>query len=103
MGTTRRSVIEWKSLVNEYERSDLTIKEFCRRRQINYWTFREWRRRVADEEPESELVEIAAVDQPRAGSGSVRLIVGSVTIEIGVPVDEANLTAVPRAVERSRC
>lgn len=103
MGTTHRGLIEWKALVGEHERSELTIKEFCRRREINYWTFREWRRRLADEQPETELVEIAGVDQPRAGSGSLRLIVGPVTIEIDAPVDEANLTAVLRAVERSRC
>lgn len=103
MGISHRKALEWKALVHEYERSDITIKEFCRRRQINYWTFREWRKRLAEEQPETELVEIAPIDQPRAGGGSLRLTVGLVTIEIEAPVDEANLTAVLRAVERSRC
>ena len=103
MGTTHRGVIEWRALVHEYEGSDLTIKEFSRRREINYWTFREWRRRLADEQPETDLVEIATVDQAFAGGGSLRLTVGSVMIEVSTPVDEANLSAVLRAVERSRC
>lgn len=103
MGTTHRKALEWKALVHEYERSDITIKEFCRRREVNYWTFREWRRRLADERSAMELVEIAPVDRSRGGSGSLRLSVGPVTIEIDAPVDEANLTAVLRAVERSRC
>jgi transposase-like protein len=103
MGTSHRKAFEWKALVHEYERSDMTIKEFCRRREVNYWTFREWRQRLADEQPETQLVEIAPVDQPRVSCGSLRLTVGPVTIEIDAPVDEANLTAVLRAVERSRC
>ena len=103
MGTMHRSANEWKALVDEYERSDVTIKEYCRRREVNYWTFREWRRRLADEQPETDLVEITPVDIACGGSGSLRLTVGSVTIEIDAPVDEANLTAVLRAVERSRC
>ena len=92
-----------EGLVDEYEDSDLTIKEFCHRREISYWTFRQWRQRPADQQPETELVEIATVGQPRPGDGFLRLTVGAVTIEIGTPVDEANLTAVLRAGERSRC
>ena len=103
MGTPHRSEREWKALVDEHERSDLTMKEFCRRREISYWTFREWRRRLSEEHPRDDLVEVGSVDQSLRGSGPVRLTVGSVTIEIGMPVDEANLIAVLRAVERSRC
>ncbi len=103
MGTGRRGDSEWKALVDEYEDSDLTIKEFCHRREISYWTFRQWRRRLADEQPRAELVEIATVDRPNPNKRFLLLTVGAVTIEIGTPVEEANLTAVLRAVERSRC
>jgi len=103
MATRHRGDSEWRALVDEYEGSDLTIKEFCRRREISYWTFRERRRRLADEQQQDELVEIGRVEQSRTGGGSLRLIVGAVTIEIVTPVDEVDLTAVLRAVERSRC
>ena len=103
MGTAHRGALEWKALIQEYEGSGLTIKEFCRRRELSHWTFGEWRRRVAEEQPEAELVEIGAVGQSGRSSGSLRLTVGPVSIEIGTPVDEANLTAVLRAVQRSRC
>jgi len=36
MGTPHRGALEWKALIQEFERSELTIKEFCRRREINY-------------------------------------------------------------------
>lgn len=103
MGTAHRGAREWQALVDEYEGSELTIKEFCRRREISYWTFREWRRRLAEERSERYLVEIGPVAQPGGTSGSMRLTIGLVTIEVGTPVDEANLAAVLRAVERSRC
>lgn len=103
MGTPHRSEREWKALVDEHRRSDLTMKAFCRGREISYWAFRQWRLRLADDQPESELVEIGTVDQVHRGGTPVRLTLGPVTIEIGTPVDEANLTAVLRAVERWRC
>lgn len=103
MGTQHRSAREWKALVDEYGRSGLTMKAFCRDREISYWAFRQRRLRLADEQPESELVEIGSVDQLRRSSTPVRLILGPVTIEVDTPVDEANLTAVLRAVERWRC
>ena len=86
MSTRHRGESEWKALIDEYENSDLTIKEFCHRREISYWTFRQWRRRLADEQPE---VEIARVDHPLPNEGFLRLTVGAVTIEVGTPVDEA--------------
>ncbi len=81
------------------------MKEFCRRRMVSYWTFREWRRRRSQEpQPESVgLVEIAAKATHGEKPGKLRLVVGQVVIEVEVPVDEANLAAALRAVERSRC
>ncbi len=103
MDTPRRGALEWKALVDEYERSDLTIKEFCRLREINYWTFREWRRKRVDDKAETQLVEIGCADALPAGSRLFRVKTGSVTVEVAAPVDEANLAAVLRAVRRSQC
>jgi hypothetical protein len=105
MGTAQRGRQHWQALLREYEGSDVTMKEFCRRRMVSYWTFREWRRRLSQEpQPGSvKLVEIAAKATHGEAHGKLRLVVGQVVIEVGAPVDEANLAAVLRAVERSRC
>ena len=58
---------------------------------------------MAEQQPEAELVEIDTDGQSGMSSGSLRLTVGPVSIEISTPVDEANPTAVLRAVQRSRC
>lgn len=49
------------------------------------------------------MVELGPLVPPASRTGPLRVMVGSVTIEVGTPVDEPNPTAVLRAVERSRC
>ncbi len=87
MDTPHRGALEWTALVQEHERSELSIKEFCRRREISSWTFREWRQRLAEDRPELELVEIGRGARTGATGGSMRALIAPVMIEIGTPVD----------------
>ena len=103
MGTQHREVQEWKTLIRQYEDSGLTIKDFCSRRRVSYWSFCRWRRTLSESTAGTEVVEVAPLVPPTGRPGFLRVTVGSVTIEVGTPVDEPNLVAVLRAVERSRC
>lgn len=38
----------WRPRVEEWAKSGLTAKEFCRRRKLCYWSFCKWRRRLCE-------------------------------------------------------
>jgi len=67
-GKVRRPASEWRQLYDQFARSGLTAREFCRRESINLASFIRWRKRieaetVANEQPESErFVEVASSD-----------------------------------------
>ena len=103
MGTQHRGTHEWETLVRQYEDSGLTIKDFCSRCRVSYWSFCRWRRTLSESTAGTEVVEVRPLVLPTSTPGLLRVMVGSVTIEVGTPVDEANLAAIVRAVERSRC
>ena len=102
MRTARRSLIEWKRLVQECERSGLSIKEFCQKREINYWTFLDSKKRLRAGVSEGELVEVPRSEAPAAGE-RMRLSVAGVAIEVSGEVDEGQLTTVLRAARRAAC
>lgn len=56
-----------------------------------------------DDKAETQLVEIACSGALPASSRSFRPKIGSVTVKIAAPVNEANLAAVRPAVRRSQC
>ena len=66
-GRVRRSGSEWHQLFEEFARSGLTAREFCKRESINLASFIRWRKKLEDatpdEGPESErFVEVAPSD-----------------------------------------
>ena len=79
MKTARQSLTEWKRLVQECERSGLSIKEFCQKREINYWTFLDSKKRLRARVSEGELVEVTRREAPAAGV-SMRLSGGTITL-----------------------
>ena len=56
MGTPHRGALEWKALIGEFEGSGLSLKEFCSRREVSYWSFRRWRRALSETTSGSELI-----------------------------------------------
>ena len=102
MGTKHRGRSEWTSLVQDFEQGNFSIKEFCLDKGISYWTFREWRRKLAAESVGNDFVEISP-GPPIGVSGSIRIRIGNISVEVSTPVDELVLCSVLRAVERSRC
>jgi hypothetical protein len=102
MATERRSLAEWKQLLHECERSGLSQREFCRRREINYWTFLDSKKRLVAQESSGGFVEIRSREAP-AVAGSMRLSVAGVAIEVSGSVDEAQLAAVLRAARLAAC
>ena len=81
-GTQRRihrSPDQWQALLDQYESSDLSQRDFCQQAGVSYGTFYRWRRRLLCDRPHAEtagdgpelFVELAnqAVDSSSAFSG----------------------------------
>lgn len=57
----RRSVSEWREVFRRFERSGLSIADFCRRESVSPSSFHRWRSKAAPEtEPFVELAVPAA-------------------------------------------
>ena len=74
---------KWARIIDEQQRSELTVSAFCRRRSVPASSFFAWRRKLAGRGA-SQFVEVAvahpvdgATDAARGGRG------GGVTIELG--------------------
>jgi len=102
MRSKHRGRSQWTALVQEFGQGNFSIKEFCLHRGISYWTFREWRRKLATESVGNDFVERSPLPWIGAG-GTIRIRIKNIRVEVSTPVDELALASVLRAVERSRC
>ena len=104
MGTEHRSKEEWYDAVARFETAQIPAKEFCRREGLNYWTFCGWRRRMRDESPSEQLVEIGPIP---AGGASTRVLLrvrfGDTTVEFECEPEERQLCAILTAVRSLSC
>ena len=62
----RYSPVEIRRHLSGQERSGLPVRTYCTRNNLNYWTFRGWRKRIADSESATPLpfVKISLPEQP---------------------------------------
>ena len=107
---TRRKPEEKRLLVDQFENSGMTMREFCARERVSFYTFRGWRQRMKRDTKDQELVEVGR-GVKAAGSRDVRVerpsvvrvTIGQATVEVNSPVDEETLETVVRVLERCRC
>ncbi|MCK4515883.1 MAG: hypothetical protein KAU31_11525 [Spirochaetaceae bacterium] len=95
----------WQAIVEQWEASGESTKEFCERAGVNFCTFSTWRRKIAREKRENGFVELEGAHSTVGGiTGSkMRLVIGEMTLEIESPVDEAGLQTVLAVLERRKC
>jgi len=104
MGTEHRSKEEWYGAVGRFESAKIPAKEFCRREGLNYWTFCGWRRRMRDESPSEQLVEIEPI--PAGGVPTrvlLRIRFGDATVEVECEPEERQLCTILTAVRSLSC
>ena len=66
----RKKVSEWQSLINEYEQSSLTRKQFCERESLPLSTFDYWRHKLR--QPEEEYGDESVFVALTSDSGATR-------------------------------
>lgn len=74
----------WRSVLRDWQRSGLTLAEFARERELNYWTLWDWKKRLgvvpkmgargrttkrprSDKQPVPEFVPVRLVDSSGGG------------------------------------
>jgi len=107
---TRRKPEEKRELVQRFEKSGMTMREFCEREGVSFYTFRGWRQSIKREVKDEKLVEVGrTATAARSTSASleratpVKVRIGEATVEVIPPIDEAALETVVRVLARSRC
>lgn len=63
----KQSAKYWKDLISRWHQSGLSRREYCRRENISYWTFRDWLKKFEFEES-SKLVRVPAEAYPKANN-----------------------------------
>jgi len=78
-GRVRRTGAEWRTVMERFEKSGLSVSAFCRRAKLSRGSFVKWRRRLAGgSRPESSFVEwvapaVAEPERALAGTGELEL------------------------------
>lgn len=62
--TPRRSAEQWQSLVDQWQLSGQSIKQFCTEQALGYASFCQWKKRLSRTESKTEA------NQPRAANPS---------------------------------
>lgn len=64
-GRVRRTEAEWRTVLERFERSGLSVSAFCRRAKLSRSSFVKWRRRLAESSsPTPAFVEWIAPTAP---------------------------------------
>lgn len=83
--TPRRSAEQWQALVEQWQQSGQSAKDFCRERQLGYASFCQWRKRLAgpqaassagDHSEEPAFVDLASLASSSAGGWDIVLSLG---------------------------
>ncbi len=103
----------WQNMIREAARSGLSVREFCRRRQLTISQFYWWQRRLKPQQTSARKRRVAGPDaasfvlvsengdSPAAG---IELVLGDGRrLRISRGVDEETLRAVLAALEQPTC
>lgn len=91
IGRSRRTVGEIKELLGTFEKSDLTVIEFCKQHNLNKGTFHHWRNRYGMEVAAHDTGFAALQIAPVGSSGEYSLFAEVRGIRIYQPVAAAYL------------
>ena len=99
---TKRTKAEWNQIMTQWKQSDLTMSVFCREKEINYWTFRENRKKreissTASESTEHKLVKISLKTAPEPIESPPISLVISERFKLFIP-DDFNKDTLQRIV-----
>lgn len=76
---TKRTPQEWNKIIDNWTGSNLSMAEYCREHEINYWTFRDQIKRKRSTESTAtdttRLIKINPAPTPSIPAGSERIVI----------------------------
>lgn len=71
--TSRRSLEQWQALIDQWQDSGLSARQFCSEQAVGYASFCAWRRRRAEisvaSEPDARFIDLGAFSEGLSASG----------------------------------
>ena len=80
----------WRQLIGEQEKSEKSVRAFCRERELGEYSFYTWRQRLRKEEP----VAFALVDTARSAEAATIELILTSGDRLRIPGDAATLRMV---------
>jgi transposase-like protein len=96
---TASAEARWRSVFDDWRRSGLGVRAFCRRRGVSEHSFYVWRKRLADSD-EPTFLPVRVVEEPKA---SIEVRISNAVISVQPGFDRKLLADVVAALGTSRC
>jgi hypothetical protein len=64
MTKTRRTAAQWQTLIEQFPKSDLTVKAYCQQQQVSLFCFYQWRSKLENNHPANVTVTTDWVEVP---------------------------------------
>lgn len=85
----------WENEVEKWQVSDLSMAEFCRRENLSYWNFRQWRKKLHEpsNSNKNRMVKLNLGDLPTGeiSSSSIEIHIGGARVVTFPDFDESHL------------
>lgn len=75
----------WKHHYNSFLKSGLTQREYCRQKDISYWTFNQWKRKFNKSDVDRSIQEIPVKISSEKASGQSFEIIFTNKLRLSVP------------------
>lgn len=111
-----QTIKEWEFHVMAWKRSGMTQKKYCQHANINYWTFKDWRKKIKKEKSpaKSTSVNLVQLDistcNPKASSvnhpstqSSIRFWVNDFCVEVDNHFSSETLSQLIEVLRSQRC
>ena len=101
--TPRRSKDQWQAIVDDFQNCGLTIKSFCKKRNISYASFVKWKQQLTPtmKKSTSALIKVTAStmkSEPRITSKIAFYLPSGRSITWGETVDPSYIAVVLRSL-----
>jgi putative transposase len=83
--TVRRTPSQWQTLVEQWQQSDQSARQFCEEQSLGYASFCQWRKRLiknnpaasSPQEPETPFIDLASLASAPNGRWHIVLSLGN--------------------------
>lgn len=99
----------WQSIIDEWEQSSLTQKDFCKQQKIKYTNFSKWKQRLNENEAVAKQQSFIPVEQVDNSSASptppvIRLLINDkCTLELPLNLDVKILVQLFEGIGLTSC